>query len=226
MNHRDNMPQKYIFFDIDNTLFPTSQFLVRADENAINAMISRGLACCFDDAMEMLRKIQEKKGSNYSKHFDLLVKETNGRRDLKIVAAGIVAYHNTKNAMAPYPEVLGVLMRLHDKGHKLYIATEGIEIKQWDKLIRLGLDMYFDKVYVAKQKNRAFYEHIMKREKVAGKECVMIGDRPDKDTWPAMLAGMYTIRVKRGKYEKESARGKAHKEICDLRNLPEIIEKL
>ena len=36
------MPRKHIFFDIDNTLIPTSHLLERADENAINAMITKG----------------------------------------------------------------------------------------------------------------------------------------------------------------------------------------
>gem|GEM_PF-6745501 len=47
------------------------------------------------------------KGSNYSGHFNELVKRINGKNDLKIVASGVMAYHNTKNAIAPYPEVPG-----------------------------------------------------------------------------------------------------------------------
>ncbi len=218
------MPRKHIFFDIDNTLFPTSHFLERADENAINAMISKGLRCDFKRALRELQAILKEKGSNFTGHFDLLVKRINGKRDTKIVAAGIMAYHNTKNAMAPYPEVPVVLMRLRDMGHCLHVASEGVEIKQWDKLLRLGLDMYFDKVHVTKKKDRTFYEKILKSEKLKGKECMMVGDRPDKDIIPAMQAGMYGIRVKRGKYAKE--KGKSDKEIKDLRELPNIIEKL
>lgn len=218
------MPCKHIFFDIDNTLFPTSRFQEMANENAINAMISKGLECDFKRGMAELQKIIKEKGSNYTRHFDLLVKRINGKKDLKIVAAGIMAYHNTKNSMAPYPEVPGVLMRLRDGGYCLHIASEGVEIKQWDKLLRLGLDMYFDNVHVTRVKGRKFYDKIVKGERARPKDCVMVGDRPDKDLKPAMQAGMYTVRMRRGKYAKMN--GKADKEIRSLRELPDIIKKI
>ncbi|MEM3363947.1 MAG: HAD hydrolase-like protein [Candidatus Micrarchaeia archaeon] len=218
------MQEMHIFFDIDNTLFPTSHFLRMADQNAVNAMISKGLDCSFAKGIRELRQIIMEKGSNYPNHFDLLVERVNGKKEIKIVAAGVMAYHNTKNAMSPYPEVPRVLMALHDAGHHLHIASEGIEIKQWDKLLRLGIDIYFEDVYVTNAKDVQFYKRIIRQCNLDPSHCVMIGDRPSKDTEPAMCAGMYGIRIKRGKYSNEA--GKCHKEIRTLTPLPKIISGL
>lgn len=218
------MPIRHIFFDIDNTLFPSSAFTARARRKAIRAMVAKGLRCTFRRGMHELEKIIAERGPNDCKHFNLLVRRINGREDLKVVAAGVIAYHRTKRLIAAYPEVPKVLGALRRRGYRLHIASEGVEVKQWDKLLRLGIDRFFDKVYVAKRKDTAFFRRIIKSLRLSPSECLMVGDRPDKDMKPAIGAGMWAVRIRRGKYSR--LRGKAHYTIRDLSQLERAIRKL
>ncbi|MEM0437826.1 MAG: HAD-IA family hydrolase [Candidatus Micrarchaeia archaeon] len=218
------MPVRHIFLDIDNTLFPSSEFTVKARRKALRAMISKGLACTYARGAEELRRIIAERGPNDFRHFNILVKRINGREDLKTVAAGIMAYHNSKRHISPYPEVHKVLRSLKRKGYRLYIASEGVELKQWDKLLRLGIDRFFDGVHVARRKDAAFFRRILKSLRLQPSECVMVGDRPDKDIAPAMRAGMHAVRIRRGKYYNMP--GKANYSIRSLSQLENAIKKI
>lgn len=218
------MPIRHIFFDIDNTLFPSSQFTAKARRKALHAMVSKGLACTYARGAEELRRIIAERGPNDFRHFNILVKRINGREDMKIIAAGIMAYHNSKRHISTYPEVHKTLLTLKRKGYKLHIASEGVELKQWDKLLRLGIDQFFDGVHVTQRKDAAFFRRLIKSLQLRPSECLMVGDRPDKDTGPAMDAGMWTVRIRRGKYS--AIPGKAHYSVKSLSQLGSVIRKL
>jgi len=90
---------KAVFFDIDDTLFDSTRLARISRINAVKAMIECGLP--LNDVMtgyNLLMKIVEKYGSNYSHHFDRLLEILGYGWDAKIIAAGIVAYHDTKIA--------------------------------------------------------------------------------------------------------------------------------
>ena len=57
-------------------------------------------------------------------------------------------------------------------------------------------------------------------------ECIMIGDREDMDILPAKKAGLYTVRVLRGKYRNSPKKTKADATITDFRKLPSTVLKL
>ena len=142
---------KYIFFDIDDTLFPSSEFAELARKNAIRAMIEAGVDEEAERLHEMLARIIKKRGSNYPNQFDELCRKLGVRRPARYVAAAVAAYHNTKTGILPYPEVPRLLIKLRESGYKLYIATNGNAVKQWDKLIRMGIEHYFEDVFVSKK---------------------------------------------------------------------------
>lgn len=196
-----------IIFDIDDTLFPSSDFSSLARRNAINAMIDMGLDFTFAELNGKLNSIIKTKGSNYSRHFDDLCLSLGLEEPARYVAAAIAAYHDTKSSIAPFPKVALTLMLLRQDGHNLYVATHGTSVKQWDKLIRLGLGLYFDRVFVSEElgigKSREFYEKIAKSIGCDPGQCVMVGDRESADIIPAKEAGMMTIRILQGKERDE-----------------------
>ena len=81
---------KGILFDLDDTLYNSSEFVEIARREAVNSMIDAGLNIEFEEAMDILNKIIKDKGSNYGKHFDDLVKAVLGRCDPKIITTGII----------------------------------------------------------------------------------------------------------------------------------------
>jgi putative hydrolase of the HAD superfamily len=217
-----------ILLDIDDTLFPSSEFSSLARRNSLNAMISMGIGCGFDDLSSRLDAIIARKGSNYQNHFDDLCKGLGISRPGRYIAAAVAAYHDTKTAIQPFPKAPLTLMGLKQAGNRLYVATNGNAIKQWDKLIRLRLALYFDDVFVSEElgaeKSPEFYRKILGALRASPADCVMVGDREDADIAPAREVGIRTIRMLAGKYaDKPSA---ADRTVRDIGELAAAIESL
>ncbi len=219
---------KYILFDIDDTLFPSTEFSALARKNAINAMIGMGLKADYGHASARLNAIIEKKGSNYGRHFDDLCRELKAGHPARYVAAAVAAYHDTKTAILPFPTVPLTLLKLRQRGYRLYVATNGNAVKQWDKLIRLRIALYFDDVFVSEElgmeKGRGFYQKLLKQLGAKPQDCAMVGDREDADIKPAKSVGMATVRVLSGRYA--SVPSEAQFVIKDLAELVSISESL
>src|SRR3989338_7018863 len=122
-----------------------------------------------------------------------------------------------------------MLAALKRGGYALYIATNGNAIKQWDKLIRLGIADFFDDVFVSEEigteKNEKFFKRVLKILGAKPENCVMIGDREKSDIIPAKKCGMKTVRVLRGKYAKER-KSAADFVIRDFWQIKKIIAKI
>jgi len=187
---------KVILFDIDDTLFASTKFSSLARQNAINAMINCGMDTDYNSAHQCLLKIIKKYGSNYSWHFNRLVEHFNCKNKNYCIASAIWAYHNTKLSIAPFQDVRKTLDRLNNSGYILCVASRGKSIKQWDKLIRLGLDKCFKEVFVSFRKDDKFYLKICNKMKVSPSSVLMIGDNPKTDISPAKKAGLKTVRIK------------------------------
>ena len=191
-------------------------------------VLRRVLEADEEELLEKLYKIIKEKGSNYPKHFDLLLKRLKIRNPARFVAAAVGAYHDTKASIQPFPDVPSTLLELKDIGYRLFVASNGLAVKQWDKLARLRIALYFEDVFVSEEigseKGQKFYKSMLKRIKAKPDECVMIGDREDMDIKPAKKVGIHTIRVLRGKYKK--APTKADATIKDFRALPSTVLKL
>jgi putative hydrolase of the HAD superfamily len=134
---------KAIFFDIDDTLYSTSEFAEVARERAIEAMIRMGLRMNSADLKAELNEVVTEFSSNYEYHFDKLLQRV-PRRFIKginpavLITAAVVAYHDTKfQELKAYEDVLEVLRVLDNTDLVLGIITAGITVKQIEKLIRI-----------------------------------------------------------------------------------------
>src|SRR6185436_12315179 len=103
---------KAALFDIDDTLFSTSDFAERARRNAIRTMIAYGLDVEEDVAYRELQEVITEFSSNYASHFDkLLIRLPREKHYPKVnpailIAAGIIGYHETKSLeLRPFPDV-------------------------------------------------------------------------------------------------------------------------
>ncbi len=225
------MAPKKLFFDIDDVLFPSTEFSALARKNALNAMIEHGLNIEYEMLEHNLEKVIKKYGSNYSRHFDVLVKELGVEKNkkAKFVAAATGAYANTKAAIGAYADVPLALLELREK-YPLYVASDGLAVKQWDKLIRIKLAMFFDDVFVSQelgvQKSPRFYRKIAGMVNAKPETCVMIGDRESKDVVPAKEAGWTTIKVRRQGAKYSEGETVADGEISSFVKLDETLERI
>lgn len=199
-----------VFFDIDDTLLGTSSFAETARKAAINMIVENGLPIEEEEAYDILKEIIAEKGSNYNKHFNILTKRVIGQEDPFLIALGMTTYHNVKFALLqPFPRSSAILLYLKTKGYKLGAITNGITIKQWEKLIRLNLHPFFDIVITSEEvgyekPHPEIFKEALKRMYCSAEKSTMVGNKFETDALGAVNAGMNAILVNCNlKFEEE-----------------------
>lgn len=223
---------KMVFFDIDDTLFDTSGFAKLARKAALNMMIDAGLPLNSVEAYKLLKEIISQKGSNYDKHFNLLTKTVFGEEKPLLIALGMISYHNVKFALLrPFPRTNSTLINLKSKGYRMGVISNGITIKQWEKLIRLGIYHFFDEVITSdevgfEKPHPRIFEEALNRMNCVPSKAVMVGNKFSEDMMGAVNAGMSAILVnskltsKEEEYiEKENLDVKVIDNIRDLNDI-------
>jgi putative hydrolase of the HAD superfamily len=226
-----------IFFDIDDTLFSTSEFAEHARDAAVSAMLGAGLRAAHEDAARELSEVIAEFSSNYGNHFDKVLDRlgpdaTAGHNRAVIVAAGVVAYHDTKwRELRVHADVPDVLRWLATTGLVRGVISAGITIKQAEKLIRLGILEYLtpsaifftDQVGFSKP-NPRLYRRVQRQLGLEPGRCLYVGDNPTHDIDPCNREGWHTVRVRRsGRYSKEEGATRPHYEIRDFGELQRLL---
>ena len=229
---------KAIFFDIDDTLFSTSDFARRARENSIDAMIRCGLRMDREVVLRELEEIISEFSSNYEHHFDKLLlriprSSYEGVNRAILIAAGVVAYHETKfRELAPYNDAIELLKILALTSLIRGVITAGLEVKQAEKLIRLKVYDHLmpnaifisDQIGVSKP-NVKLYQRACSELALKPEEAMYIGDNPTQDIDPPNSIGMVTVRNRRsGKYLDHEGKTSARHEIQNFWDLLRILE--
>ena len=223
---------KAVFFDIDDTLYDSTLQAEMVRKNAIKAMIEAGLEIKEEEGLGVLNDIVKKFGSNYQNHFNELLKEFGYDENPRIIAAGIVAYHTTKSAyLVPFPDTVPTLLKLRDLGYRLGVITDGVAVKQWEKLIRLGLQHFFHTVIISGEIKRekpdvVVFNLAAKKVGCLPKEVVMVGDRLDRDILGANKAGMTTVQMVKGKYRSQTPERNGDNPDYVISGLKEILRIL
>jgi putative hydrolase of the HAD superfamily len=227
-----------IFFDIDDTLYSTSEFAKLARLNSIHAMIQQGLRMTSVDAFRELSEVIREFGSNYGDHYQKLLlrvpPETYaGLNPAILIAAGVGAYHKTKfESLRPYEDVMEVFACLKEKTDlRLGIISAGLTVKQADKLVRLGVLPYLDPkaIFITDQlgigkQNPKLYKKVCQQLELSPGRCMYVGDNPPNDVDPANAAGMITVLNRRGgKHMDVEGKTKPAHVISDLWDLLEVL---
>lgn len=218
---------KAVLFDIDNVLYNSGHQVEMARAAAVEAMVREGLGMPIKEAHEKLEGIVRGRGPNFNKHYDLLVGERPNKA--KIIAAGIVAYHDTKQMyVKPYDDTIPVLKKLKSSGYKLGVISDGVSVKQWEKLIRLGLCEMFETVVVsedagAEKPDPKPFLMACRNLDVTPDECLYVGDRLDTDIIGANKAGMVSVRLLRGKYKEDRPKNMQEQPKFEIKRLEELV---
>ncbi len=201
---------KAVFFDIDDTLYSTTHFAHEARTNALKAMREVGLKIPLKDLERELDEVVHEFSSNYDQHLDKLLvrlpaQSYNGTNRAILIAAGVRAYHDTKyTVLKPYPDAIRFLTALAKTRIIRGVITAGLEIKQAEKILRLGLYSYLtpEAIYISEQigiskPNPKIYSTAAERSGVEPSECMYIGNSLAHDIKPAKAAGMVTVLMTR-----------------------------
>jgi len=194
-------------------------------------MINAGLpAASTKEAYSRLDEIIKKRGSNFGRHFNQLCKSYGVKDDPMIVAAGIAAYHNMKvGLMHLFPGVGSMLVRLVKDGYLLGLVTNGVALKQWDKIHRLKLRDFFDTIIVSgkrytKSSKVKLLKKALKELGVKPKEAIYVGDVLETDMESANRLGMVSVQVtKRSSSVENEPKGKYQTPDYKIDETPHLI---
>ena len=234
-------PQKLdaIFFDIDDTLFSTSVFAEKARRNAVDAMIRAGLRISREDCLRELQEVVSEFSSNYEHHFDKLLLRlppaaSAGVNPALIVAAGVVAYHETKvRDLKVYDDVYEVLKALAGTRLIRGVISAGLTVKQAEKIIRLHVTEFLspnavfitDQIGISKP-NPKLYARVLQLMGLAAERTMYVGDNPLHDVEPCNQLGMITVRNRRsGRFAEVQSPSPPRYEIRDFYDLREILRR-
>ena len=228
-----------IFFDIDDTLYSTSDFARRARAASVDAMVAAGLSCSREELLTELDEVVKEFTSNYANHFNRLLQRL-PRRAVKgvntglVVAAGVVAYHETKaRELVPYPDAIALLRKLSKSKLTVGIITDGLEVKQAEKLVRLGvlplvnaLAVYISDQVGINKPNEKLYLRACADLNLKPANVMYVGDNPKNDVDPPNRIGMITVRLRRsGKHVDEASETPARYDVHDFAELEAILAR-
>jgi len=221
---------KAIIFDLDNTLLDFMSMKSSSINAAINGMIESGLKLDPDKAREEIFKIYEKKGYEHQDVLTEFVKAHCGKIDYKILAGGIVEYKRAKEkSLKLYPDVTKTLITLSKLGLKIAILSDAPTREAWTRLYTVKLHHIFDEVVTfndtgVHKPGKEPFMLMLDRLKIDSKDCLMVGDWPDRDITGAKQFGMKTAFAKYGNSENIS-HSDADYDLENFSDLLDIIKK-
>jgi len=232
-------PLKGIFFDVDDTLYSTSEFSELARSQALDAMIAAGLGIDKQVLQVELEEVISEFTSNYEHHFDKLLLRIpkrfyRGVNPAVIVAAGVIAYHETKiRRLAPYEDAVEVLRLLSKTPLVLGIITEGLEVKQAEKLVRMRVTQFLSPgaIFISNQigiskPNPKLYQRVCSDLNLKPSETMYVGDNPLHDIDPPNQIGMRTVRMRRGgKHYHAEGLTQPHREVQNFWDLLDYLRQ-
>ena len=198
------MSKKAIIFGIEDVLFDASLQTANARLSAVKAMIEAGLPVDVESCYRTLEKVVSELGPDNTKHFDKLLERLGLPWSPNIIAAGVVAYRAAEPVyLKPYPETLPTLLKLRDLGVRLGCASGGKSVKQWQKLIGLGLQHIFHKVVIAQDLEvEEFNKDVLKRAlnalEAPLEETLYVGARHDSGIKVANELGLLSVLLTQG----------------------------
>lgn len=217
---------KAVIFDLDNTLIDFMKMKQLSCDAAISAMIDAGLNVNKRKATRELFFLYDKYGLEEKTIFQKLLKKLQKKVDYEILASGIVAYRRVRAGyLEPYPHALEVLFELRRRGIKLAIVSDAPRLKAWIRLVSMKINHLFDVVVTfddtkEMKPSTLPFKLTFKKLRSRPQECLMVGDRPERDVKGAKKLGMITCFAKYGNPKAES---NADYEINDIKELLEII---
>ena len=222
-----------VLFGIDDVLYDATLQTSNARLSAVRAMIEAGLPVDLETGYRTLDAIVKETGPDDTKHFDKLMERLGLQWKPHVIAAGVVAYRETSPIyLKPYPDTVPTLLKLRDRGYKLGCTSAGKSVKQWQKLVSLGLQHYFHTVVTSEDlgmetMNEAVILQAAKTLQVDSAHVLYVGADPRTELTAAQNAGAITVRLRKGGSKAEKASEATHlREVSRLSEIIPLIEHL
>jgi len=218
------MKVKAVIFDLDETLFDGDELTQIGLNQAVNAMIERGLNCTLEEGMKKINSII-KENPLKEKFTELAI--FFGPLNEDIVEIGKKTYWNSEfNQLAAYPEALELLDSIKSN-FKSVLITQGTFMQQNKKIDSLGIRDYFDHIIIPKiGEKKDSFEEVLNSLEINPQEIIVVGDRIDNEIKIGNELGMKSVRLLRGKYRFLEPRTENEKPDFEIKNLRELFDLL
>jgi putative hydrolase of the HAD superfamily len=203
------MKVKAVVFGIDDVLYDATYQTTNARLSAVRAMIEAGLPVDVETGYRTLEEIVKELGPDNTKHFDKLLEKLGLRWNPMVVAAGVVAYRETYPVyLKPYPDTMPTILRLRESGLKVGCASGGKSVKQWQKLVSLGLEHCFHSVVISEDLglqtfSKDVIDQVVKMLGVGSSETIYVGTNPKTEIPTANEAHVIAVRLRKGDSRSE-----------------------
>lgn len=194
-----------VVWDLDDTLITTSRFYHQKRQEVFSLLAQLGLdithAAAYIDAIEAkgiekygfqkprfplsLANLYTKLAEDQNQPFDPFV-----RWRCESIGWSVFEVDHPVN---PQAEI--TLRQLRNRGYRQILFTKGDREVQQLKLLKTGLDKYFDHIEIALYKNVEQFANLLFKLQAVPEETVMIGDSIRSDINPALALGMHAIYV-------------------------------
>jgi putative hydrolase of the HAD superfamily len=225
------MKVKAVVFGIDDVLYDATYQTSNARLSAVRAMIDAGLPVDVETGYRTLEEIVKELGPDNTKHFDKLLERLGLKWNPAVVAAGVVAYRETGPVyLKLYPDTMPTILRLRESGFKVGCASGGKSVKQWQKLVSLGVQHCFHSVVISEDLgllsfSREVIDHVAKMLDVNNAEILYVGTNPKTEILVANEAHVIAVRLRKGDSRSERATElKAAHEIDKLSEILQLVQ--
>ncbi len=213
-----------ICFDLDDTLYNYEQYARAGLANAASMLEKQTGKQLHDELLELYFSEERTEGT-----FDILLERHDLPTDLREQL--VEAFHNATTPLSPYPETKPLLATLGTE-YRIGLITDGRGGQK--KLDRLGIRSQFDVILVTPEINSSKHEpnvfhQVLDSLGVIPSNTVYIGDDPRVDFAVPNTLGMYTVRLRRGRYrdlEPDSQTNRADYSIESLHALCHLVSSL
>ncbi len=219
------MKVKCVLFGLNDTLYDASLQVYMARINAVRAMLEAGIPLDIESTYSTLKSVVAEYGDNFEKHFDVTLQKLGVKRTDRVIAAAIAAYHDTKFAfLKPFPETIPTLLDLRDQKYKIGVVSYGRPVKEWEKLVRLGLQHLFYNVTINNGDKLVpeSFEEALRSLDLDAKETVFVGAKLEKEIKPANETGVVSVRIRRGEFRTEEPSSSSTIPRFEINKLSEI----
>ena len=219
---------KAVVFGIDDVLYDATYQTTNARLSAVRAMIEAGLPVDVETGYRTLEDIVKELGPDNNRHFDKLMERRGLKWNPSVVAAGVVAYRETYPVyLKLYPDTMPTILRLRESGFRVGCASGGKSVKQWQKLVSLGLQHCFHAVVISEDLGLATFrkeviDQVVKMLGAESSETVYVGTNPKTEIPVANEAHVIPVRLRRG--DSRSEKTTEPKPVHEIEKLSQILE--
>jgi len=219
---------KAVVFGIDDVLYDASYQTTNARLSAVRAMIEAGLPVDVETGYRTLEGIVNELGPDNTKHFDKLMERLGLKWNPAVVAAGVVAYRETGPVyLKPYPDTMPTILKLRESGIKVGCASAGKSVKQWQKLVSLGLQHCFHAVVISEDLGletfrKEVIEQALRMLGVNTAEVIYVGANPKTEIPVAAESKIIAVRLRKG--ESRSEKITEPQPVYEVEKLSEIFQ--